>query len=105
MDNDGSELRFDDKDKVHVISDADVVIKKLYNIMDEAEETIDVYADFRGPNIVDNMEGGIGLYIAAQKRGVKIRVITEITRENLLFCKENMKYIEGLCHMDTITHM
>jgi len=46
---DGSELRFDDKDKVHVISDADVVIKKLYNIMDEAEETVDVYADFRGP--------------------------------------------------------
>ncbi|MGA7370600.1 MAG: hypothetical protein WBX01_15840, partial [Nitrososphaeraceae archaeon] len=73
--------------------------------MDEAEETIDVYADFRGPNIVDNVQGGIGLYIAAQKRGVKIRVITEITRENLLFCKENMKYIEGLCHMDTITHM
>ena len=51
------------------------------------------------------MEGGIGLYIAAQKRGVKISVITEITKENLLFCKENMKYIEGLRHMDTITDM
>jgi two-component system sensor histidine kinase VicK len=73
--------------------------------MDEAEETVDVYADFRGPNIVDDMEGGIGLYRAAQKRGVKIRVITEITKENLLFCKDNMKYIEGLRHMDTITHM
>jgi len=73
--------------------------------MDESEETVDVYADFRGPNIVDNMEGGIGLYIAAQKRGVKTRVITEITKENILFCKENMKYIEGLRHMDTITHM
>ena len=37
--------------------------------MDEAEETIDVYADFRDPTIVDDMEGGIGLYILLPKKG------------------------------------
>jgi len=100
---DGLEEKFDDK--VHVISEADVVLEKLFNIMDEAEETFDVYADFRGPNIVDDVEGGISHYIAAQKRGVKTRVITEITEENLSFCKQNMKYVEGLRHLDTITHM
>ena len=97
--------KFDDNEKVHVTSDPNAVLKKLYSIMDEAEETFDVYADFRGPNIVDDLEEGISHYIAAQKRGVKTRVITEITKENLLFCKENMKYIEGLRHLDTITHM
>ena len=77
---DGSELRFDDKVKVHVISDADIVIKKLYNIMDEAEETVDVYADFRGPTTVDDMEGGIGLYIAAQKEESKSGLLPKLQR-------------------------
>lgn len=100
---DGSE--FDGKEKVHVIAGTDAVLDMLFNLMDKSEETIDIYADFRGPNIVDDVQDAISHYIAAKKRGVKIRVITEITKENLLFCKENMKYIDGLRHMDTITHM
>lgn len=95
---------FDEKEKVQVIHGTDFIPNVLFHMMDMAEERIDIYADFRGPNIVDDVEG-IGYYIAAQQRGVKIRVITEITAENLLFCKDNMKYIDGLRHLDTITHM
>jgi hypothetical protein len=102
---DGPEEKIDNKKRVRVISGTDHVLNTVFDIMDKSEETLDVYADFRGPNIVDDIEEGISHYISAQKRGVKIRVITEIKKENLLFCKENMKYIDGLRHMDTITHM
>jgi len=98
---DGLEGKFDDKDKVHVISDTDIVLKKLYNIMDKAEETFDVYADFRGPKIVDNLEEGVSHYISLQKRGVKTRVITEITKENVNYCKELMNFSE-VRHLDEI---
>lgn len=95
---------FEDKEKVQLIHGSDFVLSVAFHMMDMADERIDIYADFRGPNIVDDI-GGISKYIGAQQRGVKIRVITEITKENLIFCKENMRYIDGLRHMDTITHM
>lgn len=41
-------------------------------------------------------------YIDAKKRGVRILYITEITKENLPYCKELMKYVE-LRHLDNVS--
>lgn len=41
-------------------------------------------------------------YIDARKRGVRIRYITEISQDNLSYCKELMKYVE-LRHLDNIS--
>jgi hypothetical protein len=40
-------------------------------------------------------------YIAAKKRGVKIRYITEITKDNLTYCVEIMNFAE-LRHLDGV---
>jgi hypothetical protein len=40
-------------------------------------------------------------YVSATKRGVKIRYITEITKENVGYCKELMEYAE-LRHLDNV---
>jgi hypothetical protein len=40
-------------------------------------------------------------YIAAGRRGVRIRYITEITKNNLAYCTEIMKYAE-LRHLDGV---
>ena len=61
---DGPEEKFENK--VHVILGADAVLDMLINTMDKSEETIDIYSDFRGPNITDATEA-ISHYIAAQK--------------------------------------
>ena len=95
---------FNEVGKVCVFTGSAPVLEMLYKVMDAAKDNFDVYADFNGPNIVDDVSG-IAHYIDAKKRGVKTRVITEITKDNLEFCKENMRYIYGLRHMDTITHM
>jgi two-component system sensor histidine kinase VicK len=39
----------------------------------------------------------------ALKRGVKIRIITEVTKDNIEHCKEGMKYVSELRHMDGIS--
>lgn len=41
-------------------------------------------------------------YIDARRRGVRIRYITEITQDNLSYCKELMKYVK-LRHLGNIT--
>jgi hypothetical protein len=41
-------------------------------------------------------------YMDAKKRGVRIRYITEITKDNLPYCKELVKYVE-LRHLSGIT--
>jgi two-component system, OmpR family, sensor histidine kinase VicK len=42
-------------------------------------------------------------YMEALKRGVKIRIITEVTKDNIEHCKEGMKYVSELRHMDGIS--
>jgi hypothetical protein len=39
---------------------------------------------------------------AARERGVKLRYITEITKENLPFCRKQMKMVDALRHMDGV---
>jgi two-component system, OmpR family, sensor histidine kinase VicK len=41
-------------------------------------------------------------YIDFKRRGVKIRFITEITKDNIRYCKELMKFVEELRHMDGV---
>ena len=41
-------------------------------------------------------------YIAAKKRGVQIRYVTEITKDNVEHCKELQKFVE-LRHLDTVS--
>ncbi len=40
-------------------------------------------------------------YVAAKKRGVKIRYITEITKDNMAYCMEIMNFAE-LRHLDGV---
>ncbi len=41
-------------------------------------------------------------YIDAKRRGAKIRLITNITKENVPYCKELMKIVDELRHLDEI---
>lgn len=40
-------------------------------------------------------------YVSAKKKGVQIRYVTEITRENLQHCQELAKFVE-LRHLDSV---
>jgi two-component system sensor histidine kinase VicK len=43
------------------------------------------------------------MYLACIKKGVKVRIITEITKENLAYCKEALPYFSEMRHIDKIT--
>jgi hypothetical protein len=61
----------------------------------------DVYADSKGPSLVIKIEAIRKSYVEFVRRGGHIRFITEVTKENLNYCKEIMKLVE-LRHIEGI---
>ena len=54
------------------------------------------------PSIVVDVEEYRNGYIDIRKRGGKIRAFTEITKDNVQYCKELMKLVDELRHLDGV---
>ena len=73
----------------------------LLELTANTKERIDVCAGWLAPSVsvgVPELKKGM---IDLVTRGVKYRYITEITKDNLAYCKELAKYVE-LRHLDGI---
>jgi hypothetical protein len=62
-------------------------------------KSIDLCGDRYGPSIIIASKQILEKYIELHGKGVKHRVITEITKENIIHCKQLMKFQE-LRHLD-----
>ena len=69
-------------------------------LLQNAKEKLDLCADKNGPSIVIELDVYKDNYIKARNRGVKIRFIAEITRDNIHYCKELRQYVDELRHLD-----
>jgi signal transduction histidine kinase len=70
--------------------------------MDNVKERMDIFFDKEAPSIVIDVKEYRTGYNNIRKRGGKIRAFTEITRENLQHCKELMKLVDELRHLDGV---
>jgi signal transduction histidine kinase len=70
--------------------------------MDNVKERMDIFFDRSAPSIVVNVKEYRNGYKNIRKRGGKIRAFTEITRENLHYCKELMNLVDELRHLDGV---
>ena len=68
--------------------------------LQNAKEKLDLCTDKNGPSIVIELDVWKDNYIKARNRGVKIRFIVEITRDNIHYCKELRQYVDELRHLD-----
>ncbi len=68
--------------------------------LQNAKEKLDLCTDKNGPSIVIELDVYKDNYIKARNRGVKIRFIAEITRDNIHYCKELRQYVDELRHLD-----
>lgn len=69
-----------------------------------AKSTIFVCGDSISPSIIVQIEPIKNILLECIKRGIKYKYITEITKDNLLYCKEISKIIEpdSLRHLDKV---
>jgi two-component system, OmpR family, sensor histidine kinase VicK len=87
------------EEKTEVIYGEENVIKWVLRTLPTLTKSIYLCGDRHGPSILLLNEQIWQEHIEMHNRGVKQRLITEITKENLSHCKKVMQYLE-LRHLD-----
>jgi signal transduction histidine kinase len=72
----------------------------IVGIMAQTEKYLNIMGDSKSPNFLLSVEIRKALQ-KAKTKGTRIRLITEITKENLSSCKEIMKFVE-VRHLDKV---
>src|SRR5919108_5376636 len=84
-----------------VWSGIDNVISRSLEVMSKIRAACDLCLDITGPSVILETESIRKAYFELKNRGVKIRIITEITTHNISYCKEMMK-IGDVRHLEGI---
>jgi two-component system, OmpR family, sensor histidine kinase VicK len=67
-----------------------------------AKQSYDSCGDFTLPSVIMTTEPIRNAYLQLLKRGIKTRLITEITEDNIAYCKELMNIVHELRHLEGI---
>jgi two-component system sensor histidine kinase VicK len=86
-------------EKTEVIYGAENVYNRAMQGIPLVKETMDLCGEEDGSSVIVANEPILERYIEASKRGVRIREITEITKNNILDCKKLMDWME-VRHLD-----
>ena len=90
------------EEKTELLYGVEAAVGKGVWFMKNVKIGMDLFGEKNGPSIIIEFEAYKNNYIDIIKRGGKIRLITEITKENLHYCKEletivtEMRHLEGL---------
>jgi two-component system, OmpR family, sensor histidine kinase VicK len=85
-----------------ILYGAENAVGKGVQFMSNVKKKMDIYFDHRAPSIVINIEEYRNGYDNIRRRGGKIRAFTEITEENIKYCKELMNIVDELRHLDGV---
>lgn len=79
----------------------DIIVSTILQILNHTN-TIHVCVDQTTSSLMTEMDVLKEGFVAAKKRGVKLRCITEITKSNLSYCKQMLTMVDELRHLDGI---
>src|SRR5712692_6951321 len=66
------------------------------------KKKVDTYMNYTRPPLAIGLDPIRKAFLDAKNRGVHLRYLTEITKDNLSYCKELMKIVDELRHLDGI---
>jgi two-component system sensor histidine kinase VicK len=89
-------------EKTEVVYGTEDVIDTELRFFFEAKSRIDTCMDYTRPPLVVGIEPIRKSFVVAKSKGVRLRYLTEITNENLSSCKEILKVVDELRHLDGI---
>src|SRR5919202_1450460 len=89
------------KETIEIWKGEEAAMNGLVNVMSRVSSKADIVGDSNAPSFSMGVKQIKEEYINFKKRQIKIRFITEITKENLHYCKELMNYVE-LRHLDFV---
>ena len=93
---------FKESAKTDIIHGIDNVVNTLLQFISNAHYKIDSCVDYTRPYLTIEIIRLRESFIDAKRRDVKIRYITEISKDNLRYCKEIMPLVDELRHLTGI---
>ena len=88
--------------KTEIIRGSDNVVNVILQVMSNAKHKIDACVDYTRPYLAIQITQIRDALLDAKRRGIKIRYITEITKDNLRYCNELMSVVDELRHLNGI---
>jgi len=67
-----------------------------------ADQKIDTCMNYTRPALAITIESVRNAFIDAKKRGIKLRYLTEITKDNISYCKDLISIVDEMRHLDGI---
>ena len=80
----------------------DTAVSYGISFLENVSERMDICVDKNGPSIIIKSEIYKSNYVKARNRGAKIRFITEITKDNIQYCKKLGEIVSELRHLDGV---
>ena len=90
------------KNITRVFTGVETVINTIIEFFDQTNNVVYIFVDQTRPILTLETETLKEAFIRAKKRGVKLRYITEITEDNLTYCKQLLTMVDELRHLDGI---
>jgi nitrogen-specific signal transduction histidine kinase len=88
------------KNNTRVFTGVETVINTIIEFLDQTNNVAYICVDQTRPILTLNTATLKEAFIHAKKRGVKVRYITEITEDNLTYCKQLLTMVDELRHLD-----
>ena len=88
------------ENNTRVFTGVQTVINTIIEFLDQTNNVVYICVDQTRPILTLDTEKLKEAFIRAKKRGVKLRYITEITEDNLIYCKQLLTMVDELRHLD-----
>ena len=85
-----------------IILESTAVVNAEVALFSKTKNNADTYMNYTRPPLAIGLKPIKKAFLDAKNRGVHLRYITEITRDNLPYCKELVKIVHELRHLDGI---
>ncbi len=89
-------------ERTEVLYGSENVLCAELRFFSEAKSRIDTCMDYTRPSLAIEIESIRKSFVEVKSKAVKLRYLTEITNDNLSSCKEIMKIVDELRHLDGI---
>jgi two-component system, OmpR family, sensor histidine kinase VicK len=89
-------------EKTEIFHGSDKVIDAILQFSSKTNNGIDACVDYTRPSLAIKIDQLKKSFVDAKNRGVRLRCITEITKENISYCKELLDIVNEFRHLDGI---
>lgn len=92
--------RYEEEEKTELLYGVENAVGRGDKFMKNVKVGMDLFGEKNGPSIIMEFDVYRNNYIDVIKRGGKIRFISEVTKENLHYCKELKKIVTEMRHLE-----